>query len=834
MIGFRKLKVDHKSTIKAIYTGSEFLESVFAGVEVGIVFLATKEYTDAAWDFVKMVERNYGFPNKIICPCKKCRKLNHHCVDDVFEHLVITGMDPTYRIWVHHGEQPIDTQVDEVSNDMDAFDLYTTAAMDDVDNNIGCGGGEDDEFVNEDLQKKLEDAETPLYEGSEKYTKLSSIVALYRLKNLNGWTDKIFTMLLELLCDMFPKNNVLPDSMYSVRKFLRNFDLKYEKIDACINDCCLFRKEKAKMDVCPKCSVCRWKVDKPTKNVKVGEAAKVLRYFPIIPRLKRLFRSKEMAENLRWHFTHKSFDGKMRHPVDTPAWDSINERWPEFNLEPRNLRLGLAADGINPYKSLSSTYSCWPVMLVIYNLPPWLCMRDENTFLSLLIPGRKQPGNDIDIYLEPLIEDLNKLWNNGVHTYDAFDKSFFNLKAMLLWTINDFPAYGNLAGCTTKGKTACPICGNDTCATRLKHSKKISYQNTRRFLLFDHPYRSKKAWFNGATEERGPPKVLSGSEIVEELNQITKDFGKNMNPKKRSRDNKVEGMWKKKSIFFNLPYWEVLLVRHNLDVMHIEKNDLGIKKALHPVEKDGTIRLPTATYTLSRSEKKMFCQRLFDLKLPDGYSSNISNCVVVEERKLMGLKSHDFHVLMQQLLVVAIRGLMEDGPREAIIRLSKFFNGICQHVVDVKEIIELEAEVVETICMFERYFPPSFFDPMVHLVVHLGREVLLCGPVQFRWMYHFERYMKLLKGYVMQPTHPEASIAERYIADESMRFCASFFKQSNDEGSFIGRNEYNDSDVILEGRPLHRGVTVTLNDKDLASAHRYVLFNLAVTEQYLE
>ena len=68
----------------------------------------------------------------------------------------------------------------------------------------------------------------------------------------------------------------------------------------------------------------------------------------------------------------------------------------------------------------------------------------------------------------------------------------------------------------------------------------------------------------------------------------------------------------------------------------------------------------------------------------------------------MGLKSHDFHVLMQQLLVVAIRGLMEDGPREAIIRLRKFFNGICQHVVDVKENIELEAEVIETICMFER------------------------------------------------------------------------------------------------------------------------------------
>ena len=98
-----------------------------------------------------MVERNYGFPKKIICPCKKCRNLNHHCIDDVFEHLVITGMDPTYRIWVHHGEEPIDTQVDEFSNDMDAFDLYRTVAMDDAYNNICCRGGEDDNLVNEDL-----------------------------------------------------------------------------------------------------------------------------------------------------------------------------------------------------------------------------------------------------------------------------------------------------------------------------------------------------------------------------------------------------------------------------------------------------------------------------------------------------------------------------------------------------------------------------------------------------------------------------------------------------------------------------------------------------------
>ncbi len=94
--------------------------------------------------------------------------------------------------------------------------------------------------------------------------------------------------------------------------------------------------------------------------------------------------------------------------------------------------------------------------------------------------------------------------------------------------------------------------------------------------------------------------------------------------------------------------------------------------------------------------------------------------------------------------------------------------------------------------------------------------------------------MKILKGYVMQQAHPEGSIAERYLADESMRFCALFLKKVTDVGSKVGRNEYDDSDVILEGRPLYRGKRITLNDKDLASAHQCVLFNLAMTDPFLE
>ena len=92
--------------------------------------------------------------------------------------------------------------------------------------------------------------------------------------------------------------------------------------------------------------------------------------------------------------------------------------------------------------------------------------------LSLLISSPKQPGNDLDAYLAPLIKDLKTLWGICVDVYDAYRKETFNLWAVLMWTISDFPIYGNLSGCTIKGYYACPICGIDTCACWLPHSKK--------------------------------------------------------------------------------------------------------------------------------------------------------------------------------------------------------------------------------------------------------------------------------------------------------------------------------------------------------------------------
>jgi hypothetical protein len=78
------------------------------------------------------------------------------------------------------------------------------------------------------------------------------------------------------------------------------------------------------------------------------------------------------------------------------------------------VRLGLTSDGFNPFGNMSTSHSTWPVILVPYNLPHWMCMKQTPFILSLIIPSSSSPEIDIDVYLQPLIKELQELWNIGV------------------------------------------------------------------------------------------------------------------------------------------------------------------------------------------------------------------------------------------------------------------------------------------------------------------------------------------------------------------------------------------------------------------------------------
>ncbi|XP_024196093.1 uncharacterized protein LOC112199289 [Rosa chinensis] len=433
-------------------------------------------------------------------------------------------------------------------------------------------------------------------------------------------------------------------------------------------------------------------------------------------------------------------------------------------------------------------------------------MKRKHMMLTLLISGPRQPGNDIDVYLEPLIDDLKLLWEGVRGVYDAIRNENFILKALLFWTINDFPAYGNLSGSIVKGYNACPICLEKTEPTRLVHGGKMAYTIHRRFLGRHHPYRKLRAAFNNRPEHAVAPVPLTGEEVLSRLDSEVPDwpFGKKFPPPPyKGAEDETRPCWKKKSIFFQLEYWKFLPVRHCLDVMHIEKKvcdsligtllnipgktkdglktqldlvEMGIRPGLQPnVDCPKKKCLPLASWNLTMDEKRCMCGSFHGMKVPENYSSNISSLVSMDELRLSGLKSHDCHALMQQLLPVAIRGVLEKPVRIAIIRLCLFFNEICNPTIDPSRLPQIQADLVETLCELEKYFPPSFFDIMIHLTVHLVREVELCGLVCFRWMHPFERYMKVCKGYVRNKRHPEGCIAECYIAEEAVEFLAELF-----------------------------------------------------------
>lgn len=208
-------------------------------------------------------------------------------------------------------------------------------------------------------------------------------------------------------------------------------------------------------------------------------------------------------------------------------------------------------------------------------------------------------------------------------------------------------------------------------------------------------------------------------------------------------------------------------MRHNLDVMHIEKNvcdnilgtllnmdkksrddlsareaikKLGIKPHLWPQSHpNGEKYMPPASYSMSLEEKERFLRVLHKLKVLDGYGYDLSRCVNIKQRKLINLKSHDNHVLMQEILPVTLRASNSTKVIGLLSKLSSFFKKLCSTTLDPKELDKLQDQIIMTLCEMEIEFLPPFFTIMVHLLIHLVDETKLGGPVQYRWMYPIER-----------------------------------------------------------------------------------------------
>ena len=361
-----------------------------------------------------------------------------------------------------------------------------------------------------------------LYDGS-KSSKLAATILLMNLCTVHGVSNQCANKFFSILhLHLLPKNNTLPKNYHAAKSLTMKLGLKYKTIHACEKGCMLFRGEHANALRCPKCNGRRYR-DEDRRAIPL----KVLRHFPLIPRLQRMFRSPKISKLMLWHAENCSDqeggDGLVRHPCDSKAWKHFHENVdPMFGNDPKNAHFVLAADRVNPYKQNRSSWLTWSVLLLNYNLPPWLTTKKFFIMLALLIPGLKSVTSEtFDVYLELVVEELLELWA-GIPAYDVTKDvgcRSFQLRAMLLWTIHDFPGYGTVGGFTHQGYAACPWCGSQLGAQHSVELGKQTYGGTRYWLPEDHPYRSEemKAHFNGDMENRPKPHAITVEEQIQHV-----------------------------------------------------------------------------------------------------------------------------------------------------------------------------------------------------------------------------------------------------------------------------------------------------------------------------
>ncbi|XP_055962322.1 uncharacterized protein LOC126687685 [Mercurialis annua] len=610
-------------------------------------------------------------------------------------------------------------------------------------------------------------AEKPVCPGNSKHSPLSAAAKMLDIKCRHSGSVALVDDVTEFIQELLPEDNKMPKNFAEIKKIVRGLGLPVEVIDCCFRNCMIYWGSDAELTRCKICDHERWKPPPKGNSVKrrVNVPYRKMFYFPITLRLQ-------------------------------------SELHTEFAAEVRNIRLGLCTIRFQLFGAFGQNYSSWPVILTPYNLPPGMCMKDEFMFLTVILPGPRNPKHQMDIFLQPLIAELNQLWEFGVQTFDVQRRQNFQMKAALMWTINDFPAYSMLSGWSTSGRLACPHCMENTDAFTLKGSRKQSWFDChRKFFPRGHPYRRNTTHFRkGKTVNNSFGQPKTGEELFAEVDSLGFMKAYEIGAEKNNAAKSENYGWNKK----------------NHAKSREELNDICARPELakDPV----TRRFPKAMYALDRDGKKALLEWIKLIKFPDGYASNLSRCVDTIGMKMHGMKSHDCHIFMQRLLPIALRELLPKEVWEPITELSIFFRELTSTSLTEKDLDRMRLEIPKILCKLERIFPPSFFDSMEHLPVRLPYEAMMAGPVQYRWIiltcnvYLLWRMWNQIFEKTEKKRLQRNEVCDIEVDDDVERL--SIFKP---QGQSVGacRKRY-------------------LEDAEIVAARTYVLLNCSEIENYRE
>jgi hypothetical protein len=139
-------------------------------------------------------------------------------------------------------------------------------------------------------------------------------------------------------------------------------------------------------------------------------------------------------------------------------------------------------------------------------------------FLSIIILGPKSVKSaNFDVLIPPLIEELQELWEGvrGLNILQPIGRRKFLMRAILMWTIHDFPRYGLVSGCQHQGDKTCPPYGSRTTGRWSKELGKVVFEGNRRWLNQNHPYKihPNTQHFNGHEELRGRSDIITTTKV---------------------------------------------------------------------------------------------------------------------------------------------------------------------------------------------------------------------------------------------------------------------------------------------------------------------------------
>jgi len=219
------------------------------------------------------------------------------------------------------------------------------------------------------------------------------------LSQIMGWLRLIMTELLNEKKNILHEGNRLKENFYVAKSMIKPLGLGYQEIDICPNFCMLYYLENTELNKCRTCEHARYNPRIDWDKTLI--AHRKLRYFTITPKLQRLFMSLKNVVHMTWHHLHDAVDGAMIHLFDREAWKYFNRVHCQFLMKLRNVHLRLYIDGFNAFGSFIAHYSCWTMILTVYNLPPGMYVSLGFMFLFMIIPNPNSPGWNIDVCLRP-------------------------------------------------------------------------------------------------------------------------------------------------------------------------------------------------------------------------------------------------------------------------------------------------------------------------------------------------------------------------------------------------------------------------------------------------